>query len=44
MCAVPIAAQGYLGIRKEESFASGGDVVNYIPIFIILMSLLLYYM
>lgn len=29
---VPIAAQGHVGIRKEESFASGGAVVAYQPI------------
>ena len=26
---VPIAAQGYIGIRKEESFGSGGAAVEY---------------
>ena len=30
---VPISAQGYLGIRKEESFASGGSVTEYQPIY-----------
>ena len=30
--AVPIAAQGAVGIRRESSFASGGAVDNYQPI------------
>lgn len=30
---VPIAALGHLGLRKEESFASGGAVADYQPIF-----------
>lgn len=30
--AVPIAAQGAVGIRRESSFASGGAIANYQPI------------
>jgi hypothetical protein len=30
---IPIAAKGYLGIRKEESFGSGGAVVDFQSIF-----------
>ena len=30
---VPIAAQGYVGVRKEESFASGGAVVEFQPVY-----------
>lgn len=30
---VPIAAEGYVGIRKEESFGSGGAVTEYQSIF-----------
>ena len=29
---VPIASEGHIGIRKEESFASGGVVVDFQPI------------
>ena len=30
---VPIAAEGHVGLRRDESYASGGSISTYQPIF-----------